>query len=149
MDQASAERGTSHAGPVLLFDGVCNLCDASVRWLIRHDRRREFRFAPLQSRAGAALLRDARATGRGLDSVVLVEGHRVWTRSDAALEVLRRLGPPWSVVGVARLLPNRLRDALYDALARRRYAWFGRRDTCALPTPELAERFLEEPPSAS
>lgn len=133
-------------GPVLLFDGVCKLCDASVRWVVARDRRRVFRFAALRSAAGAALLAAAGAHGGGLDSVVLVEGARVWTRSRAAIEVLRRLGFPWALAAVALVVPRVLRDGAYDLVARRRYAWFGRHEQCLLPTPELSERFLDAPP---
>jgi predicted DCC family thiol-disulfide oxidoreductase YuxK len=129
--------------PVLLFDGVCTLCNSSVRWLIAQDRRQVFRFAALESAAAARLLAAAGASGDGLDSVVLVARARVWTRSAAAIEVLCRLGFPWSLAAVARVLPRPIRDALYDLVARHRYAWFGREDRCLLPTPELKARFLE------
>jgi predicted DCC family thiol-disulfide oxidoreductase YuxK len=129
--------------PVLLFDGVCTLCNGSVRWLIAHDKRRVLRFAALESAAAARLLAAVGASGDGLDSVVLLAGERVWTRSAAAIEVLCRLGFPWSLAAVARILPRPIRDALYDVVARHRYAWFGREEQCLLPTPELKARFLE------
>lgn len=132
--------------PTLLFDGVCHLCHGAVQWVIRHDPRAVFRFAALQSAAGQALLAghalalSARPT---IDSVVLVDGDRLWVRSDAALEVLRRLGGIWGVLRILRLVPRPIRDAIYDWVARHRYRWFGRRDECWLPTPELRRRFLD------
>ncbi|MEO8197730.1 MAG: DCC1-like thiol-disulfide oxidoreductase family protein [Thermoanaerobaculia bacterium] len=135
--------------PILLFDGVCNLCGATVQWVIRHDPQGIFRFAALQSAAGQAILARvgeslaAAGAGKTLDSVVLVDGERCWVRSAAALEVLRRLGGPWALLRVFGLLPRAVRDAIYDRVARRRYRWFGRRDECWLPTPELRRRFLD------
>jgi predicted DCC family thiol-disulfide oxidoreductase YuxK len=129
--------------PVLLFDGVCTLCDGSVRWLIAHDKRQLFRFAALESAAATRLLAATGARGEGLDSVVLVVGTRLWTRSAAAIEVLCRLGFPWSLAAAGGIIPRPIRDALYDVVARHRYAWFGRQEQCLLPTPELKARFLE------
>ncbi len=130
-------------GPVLLFDGVCHLCHATVRWVASRDRRARFRFATLDSPEARQLLGAAGVNWSGEAGVVLVAGGRAWTRSDAVLEVMRRLGPPWSLLGAVRILPRALREALYGGLARRRYRWFGRYDTCPLPPPELRARFLD------
>lgn len=128
--------------PILLFDGVCNLCNGLVQWVIARDAHARFRFASLQSDAGRALLAQHGLPPDGMDTVVLVEGAEHWRKSDAALQVLRRLGAPWRWLFVLRFVPRRLRDAGYDALARRRYGWWGRREECWLPTPELRARFL-------
>lgn len=147
MADSSDGAPRAERAPVLLFDGLCNLCDASVRWMLAHDKRATFRFASLQSAAARRVLvsvgEASLAESDTLGTVVLVEGARVWTRSDAALELLARLGFPWSVAGVFRLVPRPLRDAVYDAIARRRTAWFGRRDSCARPEPGVRERFLD------
>ena len=130
------------ASSVVLFDGVCNLCNAAVRFVIERDPSARFRFAPLDSAAARALLQTARAPAALPDSIVLVDEEGVFTRSDAALRIARRLTFPWPVAYVFILVPRVLRDALYEWIARHRYGWFGRRDTCMVPAPELRERFL-------
>ncbi len=132
----------SASGPILLFDGVCNLCHASVRWVIARDRDARFRFASLQSDTGRDLLARHGLPTDALDSVVLVDGDAHWTRSDAAIETARRLGGAWRLAGLGKLVPRALRDAGYDWLARNRYARWGKRDACWAPTPELRARFL-------
>ena len=132
----------SAGSAILLFDGVCNLCNASVRWVIRHDAAGRFRFAALQSDAGRALLARHGLPLDAMDTVVLVEGERHWLKSDVGLEVLRRIGGAWALLAALRFLPRGLRNLAYDRIARSRYRWFGRRDECLLPTPELRARFL-------
>jgi predicted DCC family thiol-disulfide oxidoreductase YuxK len=129
-------------GPILLFDGVCNLCNGSVQWLIAHDPDARFRFASLQGEAGRALLARHRLPLDAMDTVVLIDGDAYWTRSDAALEAARRIGGAWSLAAVFKLVPRQLRDAVYDWVARNRYARWGKRDECWVPTPELRARFL-------
>jgi predicted DCC family thiol-disulfide oxidoreductase YuxK len=130
------------APPVAFFDGVCNLCNGSVDFLLRHDRRGLLRFAPLQGAAFAAVARDHPELA-GTDSFVLQEGGRVHVRSSAALRAAMAMGGPWRLCGVLLLVPRPLRDGVYDFVARRRYRWFGRRESCRLPTPELRARFLD------
>ncbi len=135
------------AGAVIVFDGVCVLCNGWVRFLLRHDRRRRYRFAAMQGEAGRALL-----ARHGLDpddpvSFLLVEydqdpSPRVSTDTTAIRRVLAGLGGAWRVAHLAALLPAFLRDPLYRLLARNRYRWFGRHDACMVPTPEERERFL-------
>ena len=129
---------------MLLFDGVCNLCSASVRFVIAHDRRERFQFASLQSDAGKELMRaHGVATPEGdPSSMILIDGGRVYQRSDAALGIAKRLGFPWSLALIAYVVPRFVRDALYDFVARHRYRWFGKKDACMVPTPELRARFL-------
>ncbi|MBK7939031.1 MAG: thiol-disulfide oxidoreductase DCC family protein [Lewinellaceae bacterium] len=128
--------------PVLLFDGVCNLCNASVQWVLKRDKNAVFRFAALQSATGRALLRSAGLSPENFDSVVLFDGDRVFTRSDAALEIARRMGGFWSWLAVFRVVPRPLRNAVYDWIARRRYRWFGKTESCMIPQPEWADRFV-------
>ncbi len=130
--------------PIVLFDGVCNFCDASVNWIIAHDWRGHFRFAPLQSQAGDRLQREHGLDPSGLDALVLVEGERAYRKSGAALRILRRLRWPWPVLFGLIAVPAFVRDFVYDFLARRRYRWFGRKDECMVPTAEVRERFLVE-----
>jgi len=128
--------------PILLFDGVCNLCNASVQWILKHDKDGLFRFTALQSETGQALLARFDLNSEHFDTVVLVYGDRAFTRSDAALEILRRLGAPWSWLAVFGWVPRKLRDAVYNWIARNRYRWFGRQEQCWLPRKEWASRFL-------
>lgn len=128
--------------PIILFDGVCNLCNASVQWVLRRDRAGQFRFAALQSETGQRLLAAHGLAQVSFDTVVLADGDRIFTRSDAALEIARRLGAPWSGLALLRWIPRRLRDAVYNWVARHRYRWFGRQEACLLPRPEWKERFV-------
>ena len=132
----------SSAHPILLFDGVCNLCNGSVQLIIRRDPEARFRFASLQSEVGQRYLEELQVDRDAVDSVILVEGGRWYKESDAALRIARLLGGPWKAMGILRLLPRPLRDRLYRFIARHRYRWFGKRESCWLPTPELRERFL-------
>jgi len=139
----SAGPSSTPDGPILLFDGVCNLCNGAVQFIIRRDPCGRFRFAALQSDAAKALLQSAGAGAGGLpDSMVLIEDGRLYTRSSAALRVARHLRFPWPLVRVFWIVPRPLRNWMYGFVARHRYRWFGRRDQCMLPTPELQARFL-------
>ncbi len=128
--------------PVLLFDGVCNLCNASVQWVLLRDKKGVFRFAALQSEIGQHLLKARGMSGETLDSVVVVSGEQVLTHSDAPLEVVRLLGGGWSLLYVFRWLPRWIRDSIYRYIARNRYRWFGKKESCMLPRQEWKERFL-------
>jgi predicted DCC family thiol-disulfide oxidoreductase YuxK len=127
---------------VVLFDGVCNLCNGSVRFIIARDPAAHFHFAALQSETARRLLTEARHIGRLPDSVALLQGGHVYTRSTAGLRIARRLRFPWPLLYGFTIVPRPLRDAVYDLIARNRYRWFGKRDACMLPTPELRSRFL-------
>ncbi len=131
--------------PVVLFDGVCNLCNASINFVIDRDARSVFRFAPLQSDVGRALVAECGLEGE--DSIVLVEDGRCYVRSDAALRIARRLDGAWPMLSALRIVPRPLRDAAYRVIARNRYRWFGRQDACRLPTPDLRARFLDFDPT--
>jgi predicted DCC family thiol-disulfide oxidoreductase YuxK len=132
--------------PVIIFDGVCNLCNASVDFVIRRDRRGQFLFASNQSEAGRALLSRFGVAPGDVQSVYLVEGDRIASRSTAALRTARRLGLPWSLAAAFLAIPRPLRDVVYDFIARNRYRWFGKKETCRLPTPEERARFLDDRP---
>lgn len=128
---------------VILFDGVCNLCNGFVQFVIRHDAAGRFRFTSLQSEAGQKLLAThGTAVAATPETVILVEAGRLYTHSTAVLRILRGLGGIWQLAYGGMLLPRALRDALYRFVARHRYQWFGQQDACLLPTPELAQRFL-------
>jgi len=129
--------------PVILFDGVCNLCHGAIRFLVRHDDAGVFRFAPLDSPPGRALLRAHGLPTEDHDSFVLVDGDGAHRKSTAALRVARRLDAPWRLAWTARIVPRRLRDGVYDLVARYRYDAFGTRESCTVPEPAVRERFAE------
>jgi predicted DCC family thiol-disulfide oxidoreductase YuxK len=128
--------------PVVLFDGVCNLCNGSVQFIIARDPSARFRFAPLGSAAAQSLINESKAGGPLPDSIVLMEHRQMYTRSTAALRMTRGLRFPWPLLYGLIVVPRPLRDTVYDLIARNRYRWFGKRDTCMMPTPELRARFL-------
>lgn len=128
---------------VLLFDGVCNLCNGSVNFIIDRDPAGYFKFAPLQSASGRKLLEEHGLPTDSMDTLVLVEGGRSYVRSTAALRIARRLTFPWPLLVVGFLVPRVLRDLAYKLIATNRYRWFGKSETCRLPTPALRSRFLE------
>lgn len=132
------------AGPILFFDGVCNLCNAAVQFVIRHDAGGKIRFAALQSPAGEAARRAIQQQlGRIPDSLIfLVDGH-YFTESDAALRVARHLDGGWRHLWQLRIFPRFLRNAVYRMVARMRYRLFGRKPSCMIPTPELRQRFMD------
>jgi predicted DCC family thiol-disulfide oxidoreductase YuxK len=134
--------GERDPGPIILFDGVCNLCQASVRFILAHDRDAVFRFAALDSDVGRGLTADGLLEDRSVDSVILVEGGAPYVRSEAILRIAARLGLPWRGLAGLRILPLRLRDGAYDLLARNRYRWFGRREICPAPDGDFRDRFL-------
>ena len=133
----------SRAPAVVLFDGVCNFCDRSVSFIIEHDTGPHFRFAALQSEAARPLLERCGFRPGLLDNIVLVEDGVCYKRSTAALRILRRLSGLWPLLYALILVPRPIRDAGYDWFARRRYGWFGKRDECRVPSPELRDRFLQ------
>src|SRR3954469_6844674 len=127
---------------VVLFDGVCNLCNGFVRFVIPRDPRGHIRFAALQSEAARRLMVEAGVTPGGADSVVLVEGRRAFVRSDAALRIARQLRFPWPILYGLVIIPRLLRDWVYDIVARNRFRWFVRRGGCMVPGPDTQDRFL-------
>ena len=133
--------------PVILFDGVCNLCNASVRWVLRRNTHVLFDFASLQSAAANRVLETAGMEGGTdalPDAIVLVDRKGVHTGATAAVRIARRLRFPYSLLGaLGTAVPAFIRDPVYRLVARNRYRWFGRRDSCALPAPEHAARFLD------
>ena len=144
-----------HQRPVILFDGVCNLCNSAVRWVIERDKEGRFDFASLQSDAARRELvkvMDTKEIDALPDSIVLLDSDGVHIRSAAALRIVRGLGSRFALLRLGIVLPRPIRDVIYDLIARNRYRWFGRRDTCMTPTPDIAARFLDadepRPPTA-
>jgi predicted DCC family thiol-disulfide oxidoreductase YuxK len=134
----------SSAQPILFFDGVCNLCNAAVQFVIRHDKEGKVRFASLQSTAGeAAKAAVLAAKGKVPDSLILFEDGQYYTESDAALRLAAHLDGSWKGLRHLRIFPRFIRDAVYRLVAINRYRMFGKKDACMIPTPELRQRFLE------
>jgi predicted DCC family thiol-disulfide oxidoreductase YuxK len=126
---------------LVFFDGVCNLCNGFVEFLVRHDRKGVLKIASLQGKTAQALLK--LTPDEALSSVIFLENGVVWRESTAVLKILANLGPFWKWVALFRLVPTPIRDGVYRWVARNRYRWFGKRETCRLPTPEERGRFLD------
>ncbi|OSZ78759.1 hypothetical protein CAP35_11075 [Chitinophagaceae bacterium IBVUCB1] len=130
--------------PVLYFDGVCKLCNASVQFVIRRDKQQQFRFASLQSAAGAAIIHQYKAQYHTLpDSIILQQGGRLYTKSGAALRTLQLLGGVYKLAAIGFIFPRFIRDGVYNLIAGNRYKWFGKTDSCMVPSPDVQSRFLD------
>lgn len=130
---------------VVLFDGVCRLCNFSTRFLMRFDTERRYKLAAVQSEAGQDILRWFGLPTDHHDTFVLVRGNKAYYRSAAAVRVMAGLPLPWKLVALAWIIPRPIRDWLYDRIAQNRYRLFGKYDTCTVPTPENLARFLDYP----
>jgi predicted DCC family thiol-disulfide oxidoreductase YuxK len=142
----TAKTTGSTGGGIILFDGVCNLCENSVRFVIRHDPEGKFLFAPLQSDYARMLIkdwkRDFNALQAGdLDSFVLLADGKISLRSDAWLSICRQLDGWPKLLGVFQIVPRFIRDAVYDFIGRHRYRWFGKKPSCMIPAPDIQQRF--------
>ena len=136
MDNRNSEQ------QVILFDGVCNLCNSSIQFIIRHDKKARFKFASLQSDAGKNTLQRFNQSNKNLYSVLLIRGDQCFDRSRAALEIANKLDGLWPMLYLFILVPPFIRDFIYDWISRNRYKWFGVRNECMIPTPGLKSRFL-------
>lgn len=131
----------------ILFDGVCNLCNASVRFIINRDARQRFQFAALQSSIGQQLLAEHNVAPNSLDSVLLIEEQQIYRESTAALRIAKQLDGLWPLLGVLLWIPSGLRDWGYRFIGKRRYQLFGKRQHCMIPSDKLRQRFLAEQPN--
>lgn len=127
---------------IILFDGVCNFCDGAVNFIIQHDEKNYFRFAPLQSENGQKLAAEHGIDLQKIDSVILIENGEAYTESTAALKVARNLDGIWSLAYAFIVVPKFIRDYFYKLFARNRYRLFGKKDACMLPSPEVRAKFL-------
>ena len=130
-------------GPVIFFDGVCNLCEGSVQFVIKADKKKLFRFASLQGSHGMQLLDGLQTEGASLRTFILKEDNVIYTRSTAVLRVLKHLGGLWSLGYAFIIVPRFIRDAVYNFISRNRYKWFGEKKECWIPDPALKDRFLD------
>jgi len=132
----------TNSDPILLFDGVCNLCNGFVKEVITRDQKGVILYASLQSEVGQQLLANVKLDKFSMDTVVLVEGEDGYIKSDVALRIFRHLGGKWSYLYYLSIIPKFIRDTVYDLIARNRYRWFGKKDQCMVPQPEWEDRFL-------
>jgi len=134
---------TSH--PLVLFDGVCNLCESTVQFIVRHDRRALFRFAPLQSTTAQKILAGNEYEDGELSSVLLVSGGRIYRKSRAALRIARQLDSAWPLFYYLFFwVPPFIADLVYDFIGSHRYKWFGKKDVCWIPDDKLRRRFIDD-----
>lgn len=131
------------ADAIILFDGICNLCNGSVQYVIKHDPHGIFKFAALQSEAGQKILQQYNLPGERFNSFILIENGRVFTRSTAALRVVKRLKGFSKLLYAFIIIPAFIRNFVYDFIAKNRYRWFGKKESCMIPTAWLMERFLK------
>ncbi|WP_203295764.1 thiol-disulfide oxidoreductase DCC family protein [Luteirhabdus pelagi] len=127
---------------IILFDGVCNLCNSSIVFIIKRDKRDMFRFAALQESIGQALIAKHNIDTSKTDSIILVDGDTHYEKSSAALRIARHLSGGWPLLSAFLILPKFIRNAVYDYIAKNRYKWFGKKESCMIPTPELKSKFL-------
>ena len=128
---------------IILFDGVCNLCESSVLFVIKYDKKEEFRFVALQSDLGKKILQHIGMDSKHIDSIVLYEpGIAYYYKSQAALEIAKRLGGFFHFGTLFRIIPNGIRNWVYDYVAKNRYVWYGKKELCMIPTPEIQSKFL-------
>jgi predicted DCC family thiol-disulfide oxidoreductase YuxK len=129
--------------PIILFDGVCNFCNNTVNFILGQDKKQVFRFAALQSNAGQQLLKKYQFSQENFNSFLFIENGKPYTASTAALHLIRYLPWYWQWAQVFWLIPRFIRDSIYQLIANNRYRWFGRREACMVPSPEVKKRFLD------
>ncbi len=135
---------TEQGKKIILFDGVCNLCNGAVTFIIKRDKHDRFRYAPLQSEVGKALARKYAIDTSKIDTIILIDEEGYYTKSAAALNIAWHLSGGYPLLYSLMILPAFIRDQMYDGIAQNRYRWFGKRESCMVPTPELKAKFLDE-----
>lgn len=129
-------------GNIIIFDGICNLCNASINFLIKIDKNNVFKFVAMQSESGEQLLKKYGFSTTEIDSFLLISNKNLLTKSDAIVRISAQLPFPWNLFFVLKILPKGMRDYLYSLVAKNRYKWFGKKNQCLIPTPELNHKFL-------
>ena len=127
---------------IILFDGICNLCNSSVQCVLNHDRKKKFKFASLQSDAARKLLLQLNIKNSKLDSIVLIDGGKIYNKSTAALKIAKELNPLWNIFYLLIIIPKPIRDFVYDFIAKNRYKWFGKKNSCLFYLKEYEDRFF-------
>ncbi|MEJ1221810.1 thiol-disulfide oxidoreductase DCC family protein [Sediminicola sp. 1XM1-17] len=129
---------------IILFDGVCNLCNGAIQFIIKHDKHDQFRYAPLQSATGMKYLQQRHIDTTNIDSIILIEpGVAYYTKATAALKIGQDFGGAWKLLQVLEWIPVSISNFVYDIVAKNRYKWFGKKEDCMIPTPELKAKFLD------
>jgi len=128
--------------PIILFDGICNLCNSSVKFILKHDKKEQFLFTSLQSDAATKILLQLNYKNNDLSSIVLIDDNNIYLKSTAALRITKELSPFWNWFYVMIIIPKKLRDYIYDFIANNRYKWFGKRNTCLVAYSKYKERFI-------
>ena len=128
---------------VILFDGVCNLCNGVVRFIIKLDKKNVFKFASLQSAYGEGVVSSHHLHTAPLETIVLVDGEKIYTQSDAVIAILKSLGGVWKLAEVFKIIPKPVRNGVYRFIAKHRYNVFGKKETCMVPTEELKSKFID------
>lgn len=128
---------------IILFDGVCNLCNSSIQFIIKRDKKQHFLFTSLQSDAGQELLLHFKLKKSDFDSIILIQNNKVYQKSTAILQISRYLPGLWKLNYAFIIFPKFIRDFVYTIIANNRYKWFGKKEVCMIPTPELKARFLD------
>lgn len=137
--------GVNHTKPIVLFDGECRFCNNAVNFLIKRDEKALINYASLQSEQAKKLIKETGFVGVIPDSVILIEGKKIFFESDAALKSLRYLGGGWGLLSYLTFIPKTIRQSVYRLIARNRYKWFGKYDSCIIPEPEWKSRFIDQP----
>jgi predicted DCC family thiol-disulfide oxidoreductase YuxK len=128
---------------IILFDGVCNLCNSAVQFVIQHDKKDVFRFVALQSKLGQEILKHIGINTSNIDSIILYEpGIAYHYKSSAAIQIAKSLGEFWHLGTIFKIIPTAIRNQIYDYVAKNRYKWYGKKESCMIPTPELKAKFL-------
>jgi|SRR5690554_1906562 len=128
---------------IILFDGICNLCNSTINFVIKRDKQNMFKFATLQSDTGQSLLSEFKIDRTETDSIVLIDGKKSYVKSTAALHIAKNLSGALPLLFGFLILPRFIRDRLYDYIAKNRYKWFGKKESCMIPTPELKAKFID------
>jgi predicted DCC family thiol-disulfide oxidoreductase YuxK len=129
-------------GPIILFDGVCNLCNRSIQFVIKHDKNHVFRFASLQGEFGKKVVKNFHLTQQNYDSFLLLQKGKIYQKSTGALMVAKQFSGAWKMVYLLIVVPSFIRNAIYSLISNNRYRWFGKKQVCWLPKPEDKKRFL-------
>lgn len=143
MSQENTKERNASSPPVLLYDGVCKLCNGSMNFIVRRDRKKRLKLAPLQSDFGRRVLTSHEMQSEPMDSILLLEGSRLTTKSTAMIRASKYLDGLWPLCMIFLIIPRFVRDFIYDLIARNRYRWFGKYDACLLPDPEREDRYYK------
>ncbi|WP_321515506.1 thiol-disulfide oxidoreductase DCC family protein [Marinifilum fragile] len=139
----SHSKNINNSNPIVLFDGVCNFCNTTVRFVLAYNRAENIQFSPLQSDFAKQLLAQHNLSSDDMNTVVFIEDNKAYTRSTAAFHISKHLIYPWKAIYYFKFVPKSITDWIYDLIAKNRYSWFGKKNQCMVPKPEWKERFHE------